>query len=284
MRPRTIDTATHERLIEALRVHAQEDARIRAAWLEGSFARGTADAGSDLDLHLAVEDEAFEAFCDGAREWMSAVSQPHGNAMLRFGARRMFSWTLDDWVRFDLFLEPASSVAGPARPVEPRVLFDRDGLTSTLRVAPEETFDAAAHTQRLIEMLLSGFTFPARLAAREEWGSLQLNALLVIFQFIVPAMLLQRHPEQAFRPHLHNERFLDADQRERTDALVSELARAFATLPPEEAAVRDVHATLETTLLAELRAAAEAHDVPWPEEAEATVRRFLRDELAIDLG
>ena len=32
------------------------DPRVRSAWLSGSFGRGEADAWSDFDLHVAVED------------------------------------------------------------------------------------------------------------------------------------------------------------------------------------------------------------------------------------
>ena len=43
------------RLLEA-------DERVAAAWLLGSFGRGQGDAWSDLDLHVAVEDEHLDAF------------------------------------------------------------------------------------------------------------------------------------------------------------------------------------------------------------------------------
>ena len=47
------------------------DERIRAAWLSGSVARGVADAGSDLDLIVAVEDDALERFSDDLRGWLA---------------------------------------------------------------------------------------------------------------------------------------------------------------------------------------------------------------------
>jgi hypothetical protein len=284
MRPRTNDTATHERLLADLRARAVEDDRIRAAWLEGSFARGTADAGSDLDLHFAVSDPAFDDFAEGARDWVAAVRTPIGVIPLTFGPRRMFGISLEDGTRLDLFLEPASHVPNVARPLVPRLLFDHDDLAGGFDVAPERTFDPAAKVQEVLGTFLFGFTFPARLSVREEWGSLHLNALLVVFQFLVPAMLLQRHPEQAFRPQLHNERFLDPDQRSRVDGLVVQLARAFSSTPPDPEAVRSAYTALLTTFLAELRAAASAHDVPWPEAAEAAIREFLAAELALELG
>jgi predicted nucleotidyltransferase len=47
-----------ERIIQVL----EADSRVVAAWLSGSFGRGVEDAWSDFDLHLAIEDEALEAF------------------------------------------------------------------------------------------------------------------------------------------------------------------------------------------------------------------------------
>ena len=43
----------------------QADERVVAAFLGGSYARGTADAYSDLDLCLITTDEAYEDFCRG---------------------------------------------------------------------------------------------------------------------------------------------------------------------------------------------------------------------------
>src|ERR671911_221465 len=40
----------------------EADARVTCAWLSGSYGRGEADEWSDLDLHVAVDDEQFEPF------------------------------------------------------------------------------------------------------------------------------------------------------------------------------------------------------------------------------
>ncbi|MGH2562494.1 MAG: aminoglycoside 6-adenylyltransferase [Thermomicrobiales bacterium] len=48
------------RIVQAL----EGDARVRAAWLSGSFGRGEADEWSDFDLHIAVQDEHFSAFLE----------------------------------------------------------------------------------------------------------------------------------------------------------------------------------------------------------------------------
>lgn len=283
MRPATTDTSKHNRLTADLEAHARADERIRAAWLEGSFATGTADAGSDLDLHLAVTDEDFEAFSEQTVDWIAAARTVIGVVPLTLGARRLFACSLDDGLRLDLFVEPASAVAAPVRPVEPQTLFDRDDLLAAVQVDASAALSPVPRLREVLGLYLYGFTFPARLSAREEWGSLHLNALLVLYQFVVPAMLARSHPEHAFRQHLHNERFLEPDQRARVDAISVQLARAFASAPPDLEAVRVAYQTLFSTLLAELRAAIELHGITWPAEAEVTIRQFLADELNVEL-
>ena len=45
-------------LLGRLLIIIQQDERVRAAWLSGSFGRGMEDDWSDLDLHVAVADHA----------------------------------------------------------------------------------------------------------------------------------------------------------------------------------------------------------------------------------
>jgi predicted nucleotidyltransferase len=51
-----------DRLLARVTDVLETDARVTAAWLSGSYGRGEADEWSDLDLHVAVADEHFEAF------------------------------------------------------------------------------------------------------------------------------------------------------------------------------------------------------------------------------
>ena len=43
------------------------DARFLAGWLEGSLADGSADAYSDIDLHLSVAESAWDEVWNGRR-------------------------------------------------------------------------------------------------------------------------------------------------------------------------------------------------------------------------
>jgi predicted nucleotidyltransferase len=52
------------------------DQRVRSAWLSGSFGRGEADAWSDLDLHVAVDDDELVAFWAARHDLFAQVGRP----------------------------------------------------------------------------------------------------------------------------------------------------------------------------------------------------------------
>jgi predicted nucleotidyltransferase len=61
-----------ERFVAACRA----DERVVAAFLVGSYAGGTADAYSDLDLHLFTSDEAYEEFVAGREAFIRLLGEP----------------------------------------------------------------------------------------------------------------------------------------------------------------------------------------------------------------
>lgn len=63
----------HQALFDRINEVFEDDPDVLAAWVEGSVGRGTHDAGSDLDVHLAIRDEAFESY--GKPE--AATGTPH---------------------------------------------------------------------------------------------------------------------------------------------------------------------------------------------------------------
>jgi len=60
----------YDRAVEVLAA----DDRVRAIWLHGACGRGAADAGSDLDLSIAVRDADFDAFAGQWRDWLAAIT------------------------------------------------------------------------------------------------------------------------------------------------------------------------------------------------------------------
>ena len=66
----------HQVAIERFVAACQADERVVAACLGGSYAKGTADAYSDLDLYLITTDEAYEDFYARREAFMRLLGEP----------------------------------------------------------------------------------------------------------------------------------------------------------------------------------------------------------------
>ena len=79
----------HQEYLKAFADKATSDVRILGTWLEGSFAKGTADRYSDIDIHLLVAEANKETF-----------QQELAILVIRYSVagslQRHVSWTDDD--------------------------------------------------------------------------------------------------------------------------------------------------------------------------------------------
>jgi hypothetical protein len=145
------------------------DERFGAAWLEGSIARGDADALSDVDLHLVVTDEAAATLC--ARPWTLAgyttaeraalfshfgqpviIHENHHNAPPNgsFTTVIYASLLTVDWV-----LVPQATAA---RPPDASLLFDRIGLPTqhaSPPLSPTQRAERASERVAFFWMMMS---------------------------------------------------------------------------------------------------------------------------------
>ena len=111
--------------------------------------------------------------------------------------------------------------------------------------------------------------------------------MIVIYQFLVPALLIQDSPEHFFRPHFHNERQLSIARRLQVNGLVAAVGRAFEGIDRGELsreAVTSVYEVLLTTVWREFRTACAKHGVEYPEAAEQEIRAYHRRELGMFVG
>lgn len=108
----------------------EADERIRALWLSGSLAKGTADGGSDLDCLLAIRDSDFDEFAACWREWLATITPTLLARELPF-ARGAFYSTTTGCERLDVVCEPVSKLP-VSRHRYRRVVFDRDGLDAAV--------------------------------------------------------------------------------------------------------------------------------------------------------
>lgn len=95
-------TTPQDRYIARLKAKAQEDPRIRAAWLAGSFGKGMADRWSDVDAHLLVEASCLADFKEGAQRWLAEI-RPLVFLRWMFEGRMVNAMT-DEAMRLDVWL------------------------------------------------------------------------------------------------------------------------------------------------------------------------------------
>ncbi len=116
----------YRELLESARRVAEADERVRALWLSGSLARGDADAGSDLDLLVAVRDESLDEFARGWRDWLARITPVVIARPLPFLPGSFYSVT-PGRERLDVVVEAAGKLGATFFRAR-RVVFDRDGL------------------------------------------------------------------------------------------------------------------------------------------------------------
>ena len=111
-----------DRAIEVL----EADSRVEAMWVHGSVARGDADALSDLDIIVAVSDDALTDFGDDWRVRLDAIT-PTVMARRFPGPGGSLLSITPECLRMDMWIEGAADV--PTSVVrDRRVVFDRADL------------------------------------------------------------------------------------------------------------------------------------------------------------
>jgi predicted nucleotidyltransferase len=277
-------TLVHQSVIRRAVDVLDRDERVAACWLEGSFARGTADAWSDIDLHVAVTDDSWDSFFNDRRKVVEEFGRLLGysETSLPWGAQLVLV-TIEGPARVDFYIEKVSRLSGALRLEQPLMLLD-NGVSGSLQVTTNVEPLIRTRVAELSNQLFFGAMWPARLSGREEWVTLFGNALYVVTQFLIPALLIQDSPEHFFRPMFHNERFLSAERKRRVNEIVGILASSFTGIEgsgPDPAAVASAYERLLTEVWNELRAASAKYGVEYPEEMEAATRTYLRDQLRI---
>jgi predicted nucleotidyltransferase len=116
-------------MVERIAGILQEDARVRAAWLCGSRARGTNDEYSDIDIWVVVRPADVAQFID---DWPK-LSDKISPTVLRqqVGKLPVFNHITPEWLRFDVSIGTSEDVPKRSRSTV-RLLFDLDGLDAKL--------------------------------------------------------------------------------------------------------------------------------------------------------
>jgi len=164
--------ATLDRFVAACRA----DERVAAAFLGGSYARGTADAYSDLDLGLITTDAAYADFFAKREAFIWALGVPLFLEDWNGSGVDMLFFIFPDGVEGELALGRESHFAhihaGPYR-----VLLDKGGiLANAVFPVPEPTVDPAAQRTTIHRQIYwfwhdLSHHFITPLARGELWGA-----------------------------------------------------------------------------------------------------------------
>jgi len=165
-------------VIDRFAIVCQADERMTAAFLGGSYARGAADAYSDLDLGLITLDEAYDEFIVSIEIFLARLGEPL--FLETFGLANILYFIFADGTEGELILGSESRFrhihSGPYR-----VLVDKKGILANI-VFPRDQAAEVEQVERLRRLVywfwhdLSHFT-TAIGRGHLWWGYGQLEAL-----------------------------------------------------------------------------------------------------------
>ena len=104
------------------------DERVRAMWLHGAVARGAHDAGSDLDIDIAVRDEDFDTFTAESTSWWAKITPTVSRRQTATMPGSFFALT-PTCERLDVLTERVSDLS-TSKLTRRIIVFDRDNLTA----------------------------------------------------------------------------------------------------------------------------------------------------------
>jgi hypothetical protein len=236
------------------------DHRVRGMWVHGSVARGAADAGSDLDVVLAVRDKDFGAFASQWRTWLAKITPTLTARKIADGSFYALTATCE---RLDVISEPVSELpdTGMTRRI---VVFDRDDLH---RLIPPPN-DPAPDTQKIAflieETLRQAANFPA-VVIRRDW-LMGVVAVQQVQLFLYELFAESNRPMPPTGPKQWSFK-LTPRQRQLLEGLPVAAATKQSVMTAREAAF--------TLFFAEVPPIAKTSGVTWPGELESAVRAYL---------
>jgi hypothetical protein len=263
-RPAVIDVLEpgYARLFDrAVEVFAADE-RVRALWLSGSLGRGDADAVSDLDLLVAVDDDAMTSFNDSWREWLAEITPTLIARPLPFAPGSLYAVT-PERLRIDVVAEPVSRVSSSFFRHR-LVVFDRDGLDAAVP-APSGPGPSIDRVTAIVEEFFRDYGMFPVVLGREDW-LLGLEAIHLFRSLLYQLFVEMNAPLPPMGVKQWSTK-LTAEQRSVLEAL------------PTGTATRDgvveAHATVGQAFIEHARPAVDTLGGRWPDELEVATRKYL---------
>jgi predicted nucleotidyltransferase len=259
----------------------ESDPRVTAGWLEGSIAAGTYDAWSDVDFYLAIPDDIFDVVLQERHELIGRIGKVIGYGENSLPGGFLVYANLEGLLRLDVVFAREGDLGNISRR-HIKILFDKTGISGRVLQDSGDP-DLTNRVVTIVREFFYGSFQARRLAGRKEWRSLQMGFYMELFFHVVPAWLAVDAPAEAFRPGLHNERFLSDARRAEVQSLLERVERTFEH---KERATDELKQLLESfygVVFHALRDACERWHVTYPEESERLVREAYRDSMGLEI-
>ena len=234
-------------------------------WLHGAMARAAADAGSDLDVDIAVTDEGFEGFVARWAEWLAEIT-PTVSAIPIPGMPGSCYALTPTCERLDVICERVSETSTSAL-TRRLVVFDRDGLNASVPEASDPPPNTGAIRHFIEEILRQAANFPT-VVVRRDW-LLGVVAVQQIHQYLYLLFAEANKPQPPTGPKQWSVK-LSARHRELLEALPVPQPNLDSILVARSAALG--------VLLDEGPRVAEAVGLDWPTALADSVLQFLDRE------
>lgn len=255
--------------LTALVAACAKDHAVRAAWVGGSLARGTADDWSDIDLHLLVTDP--DEFGRGIAGWF-ARTMPTVLADPIPGVPGGFLFVTPDWIHVDVIVHGCTDFSQGELPA--RVLLDPDGLVREVPASAEEMLGEPFFPADRVRLYLYFMGVTVTVVRRQEWLALAQGAAGFRDSLLIPLMLAENGVRKTDGAKRLN-RYLTDEQIAAVQAIP-----AIGSDPDQ---LIKAHTAIAREYLARARRLAVLLDEPWPTELERASRDLWRRELDIDL-
>jgi hypothetical protein len=264
-------SSRRDTFIQRVRDQFSRDFRVIAGWLEGSLADGTADDYSDVDVHLAVRDDAWREVWEQRR----ALIEPLGPFLFSadLPALNGLGCVLDGPpFKVDFLFEAAAGLgARPRTSVKP--LWGSAETYAAIRTGWEPSDDdVRAMLQSTVSLTMQGAAWPVRLVARQQWATLLYTELFLIETVIVPLMLVRQDRRAFHRNPLSRARNLTSEQR-RVESRQTEQVVSAANLG-ESRSFLQAHLAILHQMCQQGKAAFDRYGLQFPEQLEDELAAF----------
>lgn len=253
------------------------DARFPAGWLEGSLADGSSDAYSDIDLHLAVVEAAWDEVWNSRLSVIERIAPIL--ASLDIAGAFGIGCLMTGPVKLDVFFERESALAARPR-IAVKRLWGAPEIYQCFKMG-DDLGDAAI--KRMLEYNVLGFlqgaTWPVRILARGQINTFLFNEILLVETAIVPLMLLEKDRRAFHRNMFTRAKLLPLEHREQCARLVERIETAVRKA--DRAAMRDVHIEIFREICRLGSAAFARYGLEFPPRAETEMIDFYKREWPI---